>query len=368
MKLTFTMKHNKTVKNLFLQSALLITLLLASSCGNTVRESDAHNKEVLPPDRNLVDTMIIRTGDFHREIVSNGKLSAVQKAELFFRNPGIISAVNVRSGSRVTAGQVLSTLMTDEAELVFERRKAELERARIDRLDRLIGMGYAGEDSASILPEHLNIAGIRSGYTQALINFREARNVLEQTALVAPFAGIAEGVNQKPFEKADLSRPFCTLINDRLFAIEFPLLETEVGRVSTGQEVEVAPVAMPVTARGRITEINPRIDANGLAWLRAEVVNPGGYLEGMNVKVSIKRVTPGQLVVPKQAVVLRQNREVLFRYTGNGISFWTYLNLLGENEHSYSVQAADGARLEPGDTIIISNNLNLAHESVVEVK
>jgi hypothetical protein len=88
----------------------------------------------------------------------------------------------------------------------------------------------------------------------------------------------------------------------------------------------------------------------------------------MNVKVSIRNAIAGQLVVPKQAVVLRDNREVLFRYTGSGVAWWTYVKVVDENENQYSVVAEDGGRLEPGDTIIISNNLNLAHESVVTIK
>jgi len=149
--------------------------------------------------------------------------------------------------------------------------------------------------------------------------------------------------------------------------IDFPLLETEISQVQTGQKVTVTPVAGANETIGTIREINPRIDENGLAWVKAEVNNPGGYLEGMNVKVSIKKSIPGKLVVPKQAVVLRQNQEVLFRYTG-GIAYWTYVNVLDENEHYYSVIAREGATLEPGDTVIISNNLNLAHESEVEIE
>ena len=87
----------------------------------------------------------------------------------------------------------------------------------------------------------------------------------------------------------------------------------------------------------------------------------------MNVKVSIKETIINQLVVPKQAVVLRQNHEVLFRYT-KGSAYWTYINVLYENENQYSVEAVEGATLEPGDTVIISNNLNLAHESEVEIE
>jgi hypothetical protein len=195
----------------------------------------------------------------------------------------------------------------------------------------------------------------------------EANYQLENIILKAPFSGKIEGLKQKPYEKADLSKPFCTLINDSRFTIDFPLLETEVSEVSAGQKVTITPIAGAKQSVGTITEINPRIDENGLAWLKAEVTNPGGYLEGMNVKVSIKKSIFGQLVVPKQSVVLRQNREVLFRYTG-GTAYWTYINVLDENENQYAVKASDGATLELGDTVIISNNLNLAHESEVELK
>jgi hypothetical protein len=84
------------------------------------------------------------------------------------------------------------------------------------------------------------------------------------------------------------------------------------------------------------------------------------------VKVKIETAVPGQLVVPKSAVVQRQNQEVLFKYT-NGIAFWTYVKTGYENSTSYTVTAHPdkGGTLMAGDTVIISGNLNLAHESEV---
>jgi len=227
-------------------------------------------------------------------------------------------------------------------------------------------MGYKSMDD-DITPDHMNIANIRSGYNQAKIQYEEAEYQLENTTLKAPFSGKVEGLSQKAWEKADLSKPFCTLINDRRFTIDFPLLETEVHEVTVSQPVTVTPIIDIEPATGVITEINPRIDENGLVWLKAEIANPDGYMEGMNVRVSIKKAIPGQLVVPKQSVVLRQNREVLFRYT-NGSAYWTYVEVQDENEDQYVVKAAADATLSEGDTVIISNNLNLAHESIVEIK
>jgi len=345
---------------------IIFSLTLVIACSNTTEKTELETGESLPEEKNRVETVVLEKQDFTREIISNGKLAALQRAELYFESPGFIESINVKNGQRVIQGIELGRLQNDDYQFALKKAQFTKERAEIDKLDALIGMGYSISDK-TYSPEHEKTANIRSGYYQAELQYEEAKLQFEHTSLLAPFSGTVEGIKQRPFEKANLSKPFCTLINDKQFFIEFPLLETEIARVKTGQGVTISPIAGAKQSIGSVTEINPRIDENGLAWLKAEVKNPGGYMEGMNVKVSIKRAITGQLVVPKQAVVLRQNREVLFRYT-NGISYWTYINILNENENQYSVVAAEGATLELGDTVIISNNLNLAHESEVEMK
>ena len=359
------MSRIKSFQPVFKLSRLFAAgLLLLISCTRGAGEQTSSGSEPLPAERNRVNTIVLEQGDFFREIVSNGKLSAIEKAGLYFQNAGTIDSVSVRNGQTVQAGTELARLQSDEFQFNMKKADVAMEKATIDRLDALLSMGYKSLES-NISPEHMNIANIRSGYHQVQIQHEEAVYQLQHAVLKAPFAGKVEGVTQMSWEKADLSRPFCTLINDSRFTISFPLLETEVQEVSTGQRITVTPIAGLAPATGIVTELNPRIDENGLAWVKAEVANPGGYMEGMNVKVSIKKAIPGQLVVPKQAVVLRQNREVLFRYT-RGTAYWTYINVLDENESQYAVVAASDASLSAGDTIIISNNLNLAHEAEVE--
>jgi RND family efflux transporter MFP subunit len=347
-------------------SGMGLILIALFSCTIKSGEQNTSGNEPLPAEPNRVEVIVLEQGDFFREIVSNGKLAAIEKAGLYFQNAGTIDAVYVRNGQAVQTGAELARLQNDEFRFNMKKAEVALEKATIDRLDALLSMGYKTADG-EIPPEHITIANIRSGYNQAKIQHEEAVYQLENAILKAPFAGKVEGVIQKAWEKADLSKPFCTLINDSRFTISFPLLETEVHEVTAGQKITVTPIAGLSPATGVVTELNPRIDENGLAWVKAEINNPGGYMEGMNVKVSIKKAIPNRLVVPKQAVVLRQNREVLFRYT-HGTAYWTYINVLDENESQYAVVAAEGATLEQGDTVIISNNLNLAHESEVEME
>ena len=76
-----------------------------------------------------------------------------------------------------------------------------------------------------------------------------------------------------------------------------------------------------------------------------------------------------RLVVPKSAVVIRDNEYVLFRYV-DGRARWTYVHIVMDNSESYAVEAnvERGPELEEGDAVIISGNLNLSDDSEVRIK
>ena len=90
----------------------------------------------------------------------------------------------------------------------------------------------------------------------------------------------------------------------------------------------------------------------------------------MNVKVVVERMIPGQLVVPRSAVVIRDNLDVLFTYTPDGRAHWTYVKILYSNGDSHVVTANTdrNATLNEGDQVIVSGNLNLADNSEVTLK
>jgi len=83
----------------------------------------------------------------------------------------------------------------------------------------------------------------------------------------------------------------------------------------------------------------------------------------MNVKVLIKKPVPDRLVVPKEALVIRQGKDVIF-VRQDSLAIWKYVTIEFENSTSISVKEG----LEPGDLVIVSGNINLAHETIVKEK
>ena len=129
--------------------------------------------------------------------------------------------------------------------------------------------------------------------------------------------------------------------------------------------MEIMPFVSDDTGiKGRITAINPVVDKNGLVRIKATADNSSGVLyDGMNVRVSISNTVPDKMVVPKTAMVLRSNgRSVVFTYK-NGRSFWNYIEPGEENSRDMIVK--DG--LKDGDTVIVTGNMNLAHDVPVKI-
>jgi len=315
--------------------------------------------------------MILEKGAFKKELVNNGRLTALRKGELKFRVSEQLEEVAVGNGEHVGSGELIASLVPFTYRQQLNSAGIKVKQAGMEMQNVLIGQGYNTTDTTKIPSQIYQMAMIKSGYADALQSLKTAEFNLASTRLTAPFDGILANITKKKYEQVGSGDVFCMLIDDSEFEVEFKVVENEIASIVRGDEVQVIPFSdAGKIYPGRITEINPLIDAGGLILVKAQVKNPGTLMEGMNVKVLVEKEIPGQMVVPKSAVVLRQNQEVLFKCVRDSIAFWTYVQTVAENSTSYSVIAHPdkGGTLEPGDTVIVSGNLNLAHESGVEIQ
>lgn len=360
---------NKYKNMKYITLALFACLFFA--CGSRITEKSAEAaKRQYVEQQNPVTVMKLEKGPFRKELVNNGRLVALKKCELQFRVGEQLENLYVKNGDKVKAGQVIASLTPFTYEQQLATSKIQVQKARLELQNQLMSRSYSLEDSSKVPAQIMQISKVKSGYADAVEGFRTAEFNLKSTRLSVPFSGIIANLKQKQYDRVGAGSSFCTLIDDSEFEAEFRIVEKESEDVGLGDEVKVIPFSEQTVFVGRISEINPVIDENGLIQVKARVKNPGGLMDGMNVKVMVEKDIPDQLVVPKSAVLLRDNQEVLFRCTKDTVAFWTYIQTTGENTSSYSVIAHPdkGATLNAGDTIIVSGNLNLAHESRVMVK
>lgn len=342
-------------------------LLLFSSCSNTGNDQQKDGRLQQQADNNMVEVITLERADFPRQLLSNGKLVAEARASLSFSSPGPLASIPVRNGQSVTKGTVLAKVSRPDLELALESARLSLEKAEMDLYDYLVGQGYPARDTTAVPSEIMAVARMKSGFSVARNALSKAKLDMDGTVLKAPFSGRVADIR---LHRHDLSGTdtFCTLVDDSSFDVDFTVMESEYSFLSKGLTVKVTPYAdANCTCSGRITDINPLVDKNGQILVRARVRGGGKLLDGMNVNVTVERMVPDVLVVPRSAVVIRDNLDVLFTYTDDGKAHWTYVNIVTSNGDSHVVTAntSRGAVLSEGDRVIVSGNLNLADGSSV---
>lgn len=344
---------------------IIIGLFALFACtGKGEKADDEGNVETrLPEEKNTVEVMRLEATEFRHELISNGKLSSRHEADLLFPTAGTVAEIYVRNGDRVRKGQKLAMLDTFRLANAARQARATMEQARLELQDLIIGQGYMLRDTARVPADIMRLVRTKSGFDAAQAAYQLAEYEYRHAVLTAPFDGVVANLFAKPYNTVTTTEAFCTLIDPSSLEATFTLLENELLLVRKGDEVNVSPFAFPEQkSRGVVSEINPLVDDDGMVQLRASVSGGKDLYEGMNVRVSIYRSLGKQLVVPKTAVVLRSGKKVVFTLS-SGKAVWNYVQTGLENATHCTISEG----LKEGDTVIVSGNINLAHEAPVTV-
>ena len=338
-------------------------LILLMSCTTQTEKNDENTKVALPnADKAEVEIQVLTPTEFPHEIMSNGRIQASQSANLSFSSSEIIAEVLVHNGQWVRKGQPLARLEQFRLKNRLQQAENSMKQAHLEWQNILYGQGYTPDQLDSVPTAISEIAAIRSGYAQSKAQYELAQYEFEHATITAPFDGVVANLYDKAYNQPTSSAPFCRIIDTRNMEVEFAVLENELLTLAVGSSVSVRPYAgSNQTYTGNISEINPTVDARGMVKVKARITNGSKLYEGMNVRIHVRYAIPEQHVVPKTAVVLRNGRQVVFTER-EGYAHWNYVQTIHENSDSYTV---DG--LKEGDRVIISGNINMAHETPVTI-
>ncbi len=299
-------------------------------------------------------------------------------------------AVNVREAAPSAVADT-SSAVADTSEVAAARRALAKARTAFDR-------GAISPEEVQAARRRFEAAQVRAGLrreavqaatyglTQAEQRVERARLELERTRIRAPFAGRVANLEVEVGQRVTPGQEVLTLLDDRPMKVTVDVLEEDLVRMREGATAQVHVPALtgersgdadggesaalpapssPAVVQGRVHAINPQVDPRqGTGRVTVAIPNSDGRLvAGLYATVRLEtRRLEDRLVVPSEAVLVRQGRDLVFVVEG-GRAQWTYVTVGARSGDHVTI--AEG--ISPGDTVAVDGHFALAHDAPVEV-
>ncbi|MBX2915957.1 MAG: efflux RND transporter periplasmic adaptor subunit [Cyclobacteriaceae bacterium] len=308
-----------------------------------------------------VQTEPVRAATFEYLIHATGKVQAKADIELQVQTGGIIEKVWIQNGTTVKQGQTVITLLNTQQGLALEKARLQLQEREIVYRDAMLG--YTQTDSIQLNQVKQNIR-ISSGLAAAEIAFKEAQLAWEQTIIKAPVSGLVSNLEVQAGGALIANQTVCRIHSAAELVVAAELLEADALLLKPGMAAELKVVGTEKGILASVYQINPRVDEKtNLIKILLNVSAAKRLLPGMTVQLILKVPREKVIVVPREAVVIRSGRQVVFTFE-NGLAKWNYVTV--GNENGKEVEILGG--LAEGQQVIVTNNLQLAHDAIVTNK
>jgi membrane fusion protein, multidrug efflux system len=345
-------------------------------------------------------------GELVQSIYADGELRTPRLLEIKAKIGGQLQEVLVQDGDLVRQGQLLARLDGREHRLDLEKSRYEQLRAlsqiaaeqdtfevdivalrtfeeRRRQLEQDHQRGRLGESEFRTLLLEAEMSALeagafrqevfqqRTGLADARLAEQRARLNLEYAEIRAPFSGVVQSVQAVVGANIQPGQTICLLYDNERLEAAVNVLEANLADLVPGRPARVAVPAVRDTVLARVDVIAASLDPGSRTCeVLIRFANPQGRLRpGMFCRAEIAGfVHPDRLLVPKAAVLVRDDRPLVFKRQGDRAQ-WLYVTTGLQNDHWVEiVQVHSGGNLAPGDEVIVSDHLTLAHESLIDVR
>jgi membrane fusion protein (multidrug efflux system) len=370
---------------------------------DTTAESDKPKKK----EKALkVDAGEVRKGELVIPVYADGVIRTPRSVEIRTKLAGELIQVLAEDGQVVKKGQLLARIDQRPYRLDLEENRyrhfqalsqvaAEADTFTINHealslfgqqrrdLEKLYARGSLTREEYQARLLELELAALqkgafrqdvfeqRTGLAEARVGAERAKLNLENTEIRAPFAGTVQGLVVVPGEIVSVGSPICSIFNNNRLEAVVNVLEADLGNLTEGRPVLLAIPAALDTLQARVDVISPTLDQTSRT---CEVIirfdnSAGRYRPGMFVRAEIAGwIHPDKLCVPKAAVLTRENRPLVFKVNGDRAQ-WLYVDTGLENDRWIEILAVhSGGSLAPGEKVVVSDHLTLAHEAKISVR
>jgi membrane fusion protein, multidrug efflux system len=346
---------------------IVASLLFITGCSSGAASNNKKGKKDIAPITQTatpVTTSLAGLKRFEYLIQANGKIKSLKEQSITADITGRLLICNAKTGSIFLVNKTILKYETTSIEHRLQRAMLQQFNAQREYESQLLGyenlMKDKSKEEADDIRQKLRIS---SGLAIAEQDIKEATYELGRSEVKAPFSGVLADVKVQQGQIVRAGEELYKIYDPQSLMLEIKVLEADVNLLNKDILADVTAVsASSPLYRANLHEINPYVDENGMVAVRLKILNGTAKLfPGMNCTAVIKIPMTAALLVPKEAVVMRDGKPVVFSVEA-GKAKWNYV--VTGRENGKEVEILSG--LNDGQVVIISNNLQLGNDAPVK--
>ena len=255
-----------------------------------------------------------KTGSIYLTTELTGTIEPDDVVHVYAKASGDVTAVNVKAGDTVTAGQVLFTIDTEQVANVknsLDSASMNLEKAQSD-LARMKILYDGGDLSEQEYEQYTN--AVRS----AELQYKSAKTSYDQqvsySSVTAPISGKVESCSAEVYDRVNMNGELCVISGEGEKKVTFYVTQRMLENMEAGDTMTVEKSGN--TYEAVIDEISTMVDdATGLFKIEAQLADAENAATGSTVKLC---VTTGKaenvMTIPVDAVYYSGGKAYVYVY------------------------------------------------------
>lgn len=311
----------------------------------------------------IVKAAVPTRGDLSLSTGLTGVVEAADVVYVYAKTSGDVTAVHIKAGDTVTAGQVLCEIDTeqvDSARNSMEAAQVNLAQAQ-SNLERMQLLYNGGDLSEQEYEQYSNaVKSSRLQYESAKLAYDRQ---VEYSTITAPISGRIESCDVEVYDRVNQSGQLCVISGEGDSRITFYVTQRMMKNIREGDEVEVAKNGS--IYKGNVSEISSMVDeSSGLFKVKAELNSTEEIAIGSTVKLNlVTERAENAMLVPVDAIYYSGGDGYVYLYQ-DGIAKMTPVEVgLYDSEYAEILSGLNG-----NDMVVSTWSSNLYEGAKIRLK
>src|SRR5690554_2096215 len=360
------------MKKIITSIAFLLTIGLTISCS---KKEEKQISELPAISVTINETAGSNSGKY---VTASGKIEAENSANISTRMMGYVTSVKVKTGQKVSKGQLLATISSTDLQAKKAQAEAGVNQATAmynsakrdyDRFVILFSQKSASQKEMDDMTTHFEMA--KAGLETAKQMKNEVMAQFSYTNITAPFSGTVTGTFVKEGDMANPGMPIVSVEGTSKLQAVVMVSESEISNIKNGMTTDVNIKSLDKTIKGKVVEVSTSARNTGGQYIvKIDLDKTENVLSGMFVNAvfpiekSVEKTTTNLVLIPQEAIITQGQLKGIYVVNDNNTAILRWLRL--GKTYGNNIEVLSG--LSSGEKYIVSADGRLFNGVRISVK